>query len=248
MQFFVSENFLVAFLSTLMASLTVIFLQFSGRYIEEKRKKLYAVTYISDISSRILMAELFLKKETILPHIEATKRILEGDSGLLDTMFLADEFDILTDNPPDFNLLPEEYKVLLGIDDIDLLQSFELVIYTSKNNSTQRSFNNFVEEKLKSQHLFGQKTVVEQRDILNIYWDYLTKIQHGSDRDIRFIIDVIVPNIERYIKGKQFFIFPKKSVEIKLSRVKDVILEYASILPDKDYLGNIANSGIQKIL
>ncbi len=58
---------------------------------------------MTDVTVRLLQSSLIIQGKTILPHIEATKRILKGDSELLEKTLLADEFDILTDSPKRFN-------------------------------------------------------------------------------------------------------------------------------------------------
>ncbi len=109
-----NDKFLVPFYATVGAAITLLLLQFVNRRVMDKRKKLYAVAYILDVCYRIQKAAFILQKHTILPNIEATKRILGGDKDLLENMFMADEFDILTAGPVDFNHLSEEHKVLLA--------------------------------------------------------------------------------------------------------------------------------------
>ena len=105
---------------------------------------MYAIAYLVDIAFRTLFSDLLLKRSTILPHIEVAKRILAGDAELLRTTFLADEFDVLTDASVDFDFLPDEHKILLGADDIDLVRAYEFIVYANKNNATQRSLNEFI--------------------------------------------------------------------------------------------------------
>lgn len=248
MSFITDEKFLIPFLATTGASLTIILLQFLGRYIGNRRKKLYAVAYIADISFRSLFSDLLLKKRTILPHINATKRIISGDLKLLNTMFLGDEFDVLTDAPFDFGFLSEEYKVLLGNDDIDLVQAYEFIVYTNKNGMTQRAFNEFVKSNLKSQYFFNQKTPEAQQDILNTYWDYLDKLKHEGDRNICFVIDAFVPHVKEYIKGKQFLFFSKKSIEKSLLAIEKSVSDFRDALPEKKTPNDIASGGIQRAL
>jgi len=87
---FASDRFLIPFLATLGASLTIIVLQFIQRDRQDTDKKMYAISYMMDVCSRIIGNELMLNKHTIIPHIEAAKKIIKGDNGLLKTMFLAD--------------------------------------------------------------------------------------------------------------------------------------------------------------
>jgi hypothetical protein len=248
MNIFTTEQFLVAFLSTLMASLTVIFLQVWGRDIEERRKKLYAIAHITDISYRVLNMSLFLKKNTLIPHIKAAQLILKGDADLLRKMFLADEFDILTDKPISFNSLPEEYKVLLGFDDINLIRAYETMVYDNENNATKMAFNEFVKENLKSQHLFSQMTAEKQQDVISVYWDYLDKLKHQADRISWFVLDVLDPIIREYIKRKQFIFFPKSNIKKHLERIESTSLEFKEFLPEKNFIENIMTGGIQRIV
>ena len=83
---------------------------------------------MTDVTVRLLHSSLIIQNNTILPHIKATKRIIDGDSNLLNTTLLADEFDILTDGAMKFNHLPEEYKVLIGYDNLRLIQCFETIL------------------------------------------------------------------------------------------------------------------------
>lgn len=139
---------------------------------------------MTDVSVRLLQSSLILRKNTIIPHIEAAKMMIAGDSDLLKKTFLADEFDILTDAAIDFNNLSEEYKVLIGYDDIRLLQAFETIIYLNRIDKTKNSFNDFVKLKLKSEFSFTNKSQDEQVDILSTYWDYLDKLDHEENRII----------------------------------------------------------------
>lgn len=247
-QAIIQVNLLMPFLATLGASLTVISLQFIAKYVSNVQKKLYAVTCIADISFRVLYSELFLKKKTIMPHIEATKKIISGDNNLIETMFLADEFDILTDEPFDFGMLSEEHKILLGIDDIDLIQSYEFIVYSSKNSVSTKTFNEFVRNNLKSRHSFGQKSHDAQRDILSTYWDYLDKIMHEADRSICFIIYLMLPRLKEYTKRAQFSLLPHRSVQRKLKSIEEVIGNFKDIIPDKSFFEKINSGGIQKII
>lgn len=244
---FGNDRFLLPFLSTVGASLTIIFLNFLSRYIKDRKKKLYGIACIADISFRALLSDLMLKKRTVLPHIVATKKIIAGDTKLLETMFLADEFDILTDAPFNLDLLSEEYKILLGNDDITMVRAYEFIVYSNKNDATQKAFNNFVKENLKSQHLFSQKNLEQQQDILSTYWDYLDRIKHEMDRNISNII-LLYPVIEKYIAEKQFLLFRKRSIIESFAKTEQVISDYNDVLPERDFVQNIGNGGIQNAL
>jgi hypothetical protein len=160
--FILDPKFLIPFLSTAGASLTIIILQSIHRIDTDRKKKLYTVAYMTVVGVRLLHSSLIIKKNTILPHLNATEKILKGDHDLLDKMFLADEFDILTDGSIDFNDLPEEHRVLVGYDDIHLLQAFESLLHFNKIDSTNNSLNDFVKVNLKSELSFRSKSSDEQ--------------------------------------------------------------------------------------
>lgn len=252
MAFFTDEKFLIPFLSalvaTLGASLTILLIQFINRYAKDKKKKIYATSYIADVCFRVLTSSLILKKHTVIPHIEAVKRLIEGDEALLNTMFLADEFDILTDKSFDFNILSEEYKILLGCDDISLIQSYEVLIYMIKNDKTCVNFNEFVKQNLKSEHFFKSQSPDKQLDILNTYWDYLEKIKHEEDRSISFILEILMPSIKKYTDSKQFCCFSTESIITTRNKVNNTLSNFKDFLPEKDYIKKTMHGGIQNAL
>ena len=249
MDFFFKDNFLIPFLSTAVASFTILLLQFLNTYRANERKKIFAITYMADVCCRILISDLFLKKNTVIPHVEMSKRILKGDKNLLQTTFLADEFDVLTDEKFDYNLLADEYKELLGNEDINLVQCFEFLIYNTKNEATRRSFNNFVKENLKSQHEFLGKLQDKQGDILNIYWDYLDKLKHEMDREIFTIIDLFLPMLDDYIKKKRYIFFSNHSIEKTFRKIETTISDFKDFLPEEGFMKKIASGGgIQNVL
>lgn len=248
MAFFTDEKFLTPFLSTLGAALTIIMLQFIHRYINDRKKKIYAIGYIMHDCFGLLQSNLILKKHTIIPHIDVIKKIIDGDDKLLNTMFLADEFDILTDKPIDIDHLSEEYKILLGSDDISLVKSYEALNYLNKSAKTGEVFNDFVKNNLKSEHFFRSQSQDKQLDILNIYWDYLDKIKHETDRNISFILQIILPSIKKYIKSKQFLLFSTKSISALTNEAENSLINFRDVLPEKDYFKKAISGGIQKVL
>ena len=248
MNFFTDEKFLIPFLATLGASSTILLLQFINKDRINKNKKFYACNYMLDVCYRILYSGLILKKHTIVPHIDAVQRMIKGDKKLLETTFLADEFDILTDQPFDFNLLPEEYKVLVGCDDINLIQSYETMIYLVKNERTRRTLNEFVKNNLKSVHFFENQNADKQIDILNTYWDYLDKIQHETDRVISSAIELVIPFIKKYIYKRQFLFFSKRNVNKLIAWETSILDNYKNILPEKEYWKKFISGGIQRAL
>lgn len=248
MSFFSSQEFLIPFLSTLFASLTVIFIQFCNFYISEKKKKLYAMNHISIVCSTILHSELIIKVHTILPHIEAIKRIIKGDKKLQETMFLSDEFDILTEKPLNLNLLPEEYKILIGCDDVSLLHLFEMINHQFSNEQRTQALNKFVTDNLKRQNEFLLKDKEQQEDCLVTYWDYLSNQERKSDRIIFLIVQMLVPVIFKYIKSKQFFFFSTIGIDISLQEIRKTLEEYKEFLPKDNFLEETKTGGIQRAL
>ena len=179
---------------------------------------------------------------------EATKRILGGDTDLLEDMFMADEFDILTAGPVDYNHLSEEHKVLLGYDDIELVQIFETINYLSLNDTNRLNLNAFVKGNLKSRHEFAALSEGKQNDVLNTYWDYLGSIQHEENRLIAFISMIVVPRMRSYIKELQFLLFSTKAAKAILVKLEADQAEYADLIPEPDFLERSKMGGIQGAL
>jgi hypothetical protein len=73
-EFLLDPKFLIPFLSTAGASLTIIILQSIYRVDNDRKKKLYTVAYMTEVSFRLFQSRLILKKNTIIPHIEAAKK------------------------------------------------------------------------------------------------------------------------------------------------------------------------------
>ncbi len=243
-----NDHFLVPFYATVGASITLLLLQFVTRWVTDKRKKLYAVAYILDVCHRVRSPAFILLRHTILPHIEATKRILKGDKKLLETMFMADEFDILTAGPVGFTHLSEEYKVLLGYDDIELVQMFEAINYLSLNDTNRLNLNSFVKENLKSRHKFSSLSDDKQKDVLNTYWDYLGSIEHEENRLIAFISAIVIPRMRSYTKELQFLPFSTKAAKAILAKLEADQAEYADLIPGSDFFQRSKTGGIQRVL
>jgi hypothetical protein len=246
--FITNQEFLILFSSTVAASLTMVLLQFINQFVADRRKKLYAVAYFIDIAYRMMFISLTMKKHTIVPHIKATKKILTGDREILRTMFLADEFDVLTDEPFQPSDLPEEYKVLVGIDDMNLIQSYEFLSYSSKNTTIRKSLNEFVKANLKSHLLFAQKPDEVQQDILNTYWDYMSSIEHEEDRVIFHVLYTAVPQIKEYIKTRQFLFFSKQSINKMLALIGDLSSKYRDVIPEEKVIKDVLTGGIQRMV
>lgn len=248
LDFILDPKFLIPFLSTAGASLTIIILQSIHKIDAERKKKLYAVSYMTDACVRLLQASLIIKDKTITPHIKAAKQIMAGDNELLKTIFLADEFDVLTDDPVNFNNIPEEYKVLLGYDSIEFLQSFEMVLYLYKIEKMKNSFNEFVKANLKSELAYAQKNQDEQIEILSTYWDYLDKLSHEEDRVIAFVLYIFLPHAQDYINRFAFLLYSKKDINDLFSKAWELSEQYKSIIPGTDFFQQSVNGGIQKII
>jgi len=248
MGFFSSESFLTPFLATLGASLTIIVLQFIQKDRKDKDKKMYAISYVAEVCYQILNSNLIIKRHTIIPHIEATTKMIEGDDELLKIAFSTDEFDILTDQSFDFNLLPEEYKVLLGCDDIRLVQSYEILVYMEKNERLRLEFNKFVKQNLKSEYCFRSQTSEKQKDILNTYRDYLYNLEKETNRSISLIRDLFLLAMKKYIARKDFWFYSKKNVSKIMQQIKFQLDEFQDILPDRDFIPKSIKGGIQKVV
>jgi len=173
---------------------------------------------------------------------------MNGDNELLKKMFLADEFDVLTDNPINFNNIPEEYKVLIGYDSIEFLQSFEMVLYLYKTEKTRDSFNEFVKSNLKSELAFHQKSQDEQIDILSTYWDYLDKLSHKEDGLIAFVLYIFLPHAKNFISRFSFLLYSKKDINELFSKAKGLSEQYKSIIPGTDFFQQSVSGGIQNII
>jgi len=246
--FILDPKFLIPFLSTAGASLTIIILQSIHRIDADRKKKLYTVAYMTDVGLRLLQSSLILKKNTIIPHIEATEKIISGNRDLLKKTFLADEFDILTDGSIGFNNIPEEHKVLVGYDDIHLLQAFETLLYLISIDTTRNNLNDFVKHNLKSELSFGNKSQNEQVDILSIYWDYLGKMDHKEDRLIAFILHIFLPRVRQYIRRISFLLYSKKNITAQLESAEIMHSKFKSIIPGSDFFEKSVSGGIQRII
>lgn len=247
-EFILDARFLIPLLSTLGASLAIITGQQLFGFSARQRKKLYCISYISDVALRLLHSNLVIKKNTVLPHIVATKRIIKGDSELLDTMFKADEFSILDNQRIEFNHLPQEYKLLVGYDDMRLLQAIELLNAMSLDNSPDVNLNVFVKDNLKSELKFKSKNENERRDILNMYWDYLDNILRQTDRLNSFIIHVIIPMLEKYKNKFQFKFFSKKNINENIGQIRGLQKMFKDLIPAEEQIAKNIQGGIQKVL
>lgn len=246
--FFSTKDFLTPFLSTFMASLSIILLGVLGRYISERKKKLYAVAYMLDITYRLLHSTLVILKHTVIPHIVVAGKILNGDEILLKKTFDIDDFNILTDNVLQFSGLSEEYKILLGFDDIEMVSVFEAVIYLNSNISTKNSLNTFCEKEFYSYNNFISKSKQAQAECLNKYIDFLYRIKHDNKRILHFIAYVVIPRLLKYSKSLRFIFFSKAAIkDLKVLLVKD-FKDYKDFIPPQNWLEEVKNGGVQNFI
>lgn len=245
MGFLKNENLILPFLATLGASLAVIGFQAINRYVKERKQRIYTVNYMLDVTYRILSSEIIVKKHTIIPHIEATKRIMKGDVDLLKKTLLTDEFDILKAKAMSFSHLPPEYKLLVGYDNIEIVQMFDTFLYLYEQDENRKHLNTFVKENLKSMSGFLAKDDGERNDILNTYWDLLNSIDHETNRTLVFIRDIILPKLTGYVKGIQFLFFRTSKAKKIIEAIDSAIEKNCEILPDREYMEKVRYGGIQ---
>ena len=247
-EFLLDEKFLIPFLSTLGAALTIISMQFIARLIKDSKQKIYAINYMSHVSFCLINSEIILKRHTILPHIEATEKMAGGDGELMAKTFLSDEFDILTEPAMDFNHLPNDYSLQIGYDDINLVQMFNTLLYLHKCEHGRVSLNNFVKNNLKSSHDFNIQSPEKQKDILFTYHDHLTKLEHESDRLITFTLNIITPTLRNYLGSYKFLMFNTKCANDLLDNIIAISNENEDMIPPEDYMESTKNGGIQNEL
>jgi len=248
MEFLMNEKIYLPLLATLGASLAVIGFQAINRYVNEQKQKIYAINYMLDVAYRILSSTLVIKNHTIVPHIEATKRIIKGDSKLLEEMLLTDEFDILKAGPMDFSHLPNEFKVLVGYDDIELVQMFDTFLYVSGVDENRVHLIEFVKSNLKSVNDFHSKEKQEREDILNTYWDILESLDHEHRRVLVFVRDMLLPSLSHYMKGYQFLLFRTSPAKKKVSIIVSLIEKNIDSFPEEGYMEKVRHGGIQSVL
>lgn len=243
-----NEKIYLPLLATLGASLAVIGFQAINRYVKEQKQKIYALNYMLDVAFRVLSSTLVIKNHTIVPHIEATKRIIKGDSELLEKMLLTDEFDILKARPMDFSHLPNEFKVLVGYDQIELVQMFDTFLYVSSVDDNRLHLIEFVKSNLKSVNDFLSRQSQEREDILNTYWNILESLDHEHSRILFFVRDMLLPSIRGYMQGYQFLLFRTSSAKKKISTIVSLIEENIDTFPKEGYMEKVRNGGIQGAL
>jgi len=248
MEFLLQDNLILPFLATLGASLAVFAVQAINRYEKQQKQKIYAANYMLDVAYRILSSTITVKQRTIIPHIEATKRIMEGDEELLHKTLLSDEFDILKAKGMHFSHLPNEYKLNVGYDDIELVQMFDALVYLYEEDENRKHLNDFVKENLKSMNGFLSMSLDKRNDILNTYWDILSSLDHEANRVMFFVRDAVLPRLHSYIRERQFVLFRTSKAKNKIEAISTLIEENNDLLPDSDYMEQVRNGGIQREL
>jgi hypothetical protein len=236
---------LLPFIATMGAALTIMYINSINRRVKESKQKIYAATYILDSSMRILSAEIIVLVHTIKPHIEASYRIAKGDQKLLETMFLTDEFDILTEAGPDFSHIPNEFSLQLGYDNLVLVQVYDTLLFMFRSDSARSSLNNFVKENLKSMDGFLQKGDSERVDILYTYIDYLDRLEHEASRLIFMIAYNVLPRLEDYITSYKFMFYSTKHAKKTIQMTKSILRDNASVIPKPNFAEKVRNGGIQ---
>ncbi|NJA05490.1 hypothetical protein HC024_07100 [Methylococcaceae bacterium WWC4] len=194
---------------------------------------------------RILSSELIVLIHTIKPHIEASYRITKGDQKLLETMLLTDEFDVLTEPGPDFSHIPNEFSLQLGYDNLELVQVYDALLYLFRSDSTRKSLNEFVKEKLKSMDEFLKKDEPERIDILNTYIDYLDRLKHEANRLIFMISYNVLPRLEVYLLSYKFWFYCTNHAKKTIRMIKEIIERNAEYIPEPDFMEKVRNGGIQ---
>ena len=227
------------------AALTIMYINSVNRRVKETKQKIYAATYILDSSMRMLSSEFILLIHTIKPHIEASYRIAKGDQKLLETMLLTDEFDILTVSGPDFSHIPNEFKLQLGYDNLELVQVYDMLLYLFGSDSTRKSLNDFVKDKLKSMDGFLQKSESEKIDILNTYIDYLDSLEHEANRLIFMISYNVLPRLEDYLKSYKFWFYSTSHAKKTIKMIKDIMQSNVEHMPKSDFMERVRHGGIQ---
>lgn len=236
------------FLATVGASFTVLIVQALNQFRREHRQRLYAVGYMADVLSRLLQSELVIQKHTIWPHIEATKRILSGDNKLLELTLDTDEFDILAAGPLNFINLPDDHKLLVGYDNIQIVQAFDTLLYLHADDTNRLALRAFAAENLKRKRQFLELPHEQQGDILNTYWDYLRSLEHEGKRLAAFAFYIFAPMLRMYISARKFTLFRTKSISETLDRIEDLHQQYQDFVPSQNFFEQTRDGGIQGAL
>ncbi len=203
---------------------------------------------MADVLSKLVQSELLIQKHTIGPHIEAAKRILSGDNQLLELTLDTDEFDILAAGPLTFIGLPDDHKLLVGYDNIQIVQAFDTLLYMHADDTNRLALRSFAAENLKSKRQFLELTREHQNDILNTYWDYLRSLEHEGKRLAAFAFYIFAPMLRTYIGARKFALFSTKSVLETLDRIEGLHRQYQNFVPSQNFFKQTLDGGIQGAL
>lgn len=236
------------FLATVGASFTVLIVQALNQYRKEHRQRLYAVGYMADVIHKLVQSELIIQKHTIRPHIEATKRILSGDDELLELTLDSDEFDILAAGPITFMSLPENHKLLVGYDNVQIVQAFDTLLYSHTDDTNRLALRDFVAIELKSKKKFLEKGQEHQADVLNTYWDYLRSLEHEGRRLSAFSFYILAPLLRSYIGSRKFTLFRTKSISDTLDSLESFRRQFQEFIPGPEFFEQSRDGGIQGAL
>ena len=242
--FFFEEKFLVPFLSTLVASVTVLLVNRINARSNRQRKKIYATTYMADSFQRALHSNLIIKVHTILPHLEAIQKIIDGDNGLLYDMIINDDVDVLQDKAFRFMSLPDEYKVLVANDDVELVQIWDALNYLQDTAQEKKHFGS---QELSTFDGFMSLDHRRRNDILDARRKFLERRLHEADRTIDHIRR-FYPRLQEYMKNWQFIFYQKKSFWKKMIDIDEILQAYKRDLPPAELLEQRRLSGIKKAL
>lgn len=242
--FFYRDKFLVPFLATLVASLTILSVNNLNERSRRTSKKVYAATYIAESLRRALHSYLILKVDTIIPHLQAVDKVLDGDARILRALIENDEVEILQGKNFTFPSLPEDYKVLLGIDDVTIIQMWDTFRYLQE---TADAKGPFASEEMRSFDIFMSLSQQRREQILRSRRDRLERSLHEADRIIH-LVRLFYPKIKQYMSGIAFFFRAKKSFHHISVQIEQILEEYADLLPPADILEQRRCSGIKRAL
>jgi hypothetical protein len=242
--FFSKEKFLVPFLATLVASLTILLVNRLNERSKTKKKKIYAVTYIADSLQRALHCSLIIKIDTIIPHIEAVERILQGEYRILEQMIENDDINILQDDSFHFPSLPENYKILLGIDDIEIIQMWDAFRHLQEKAAVKK---HLWSEELSNFDSFMSLSQQRREQILRQRRDFLERKLLEADRTIQ-LIRLFYPRVRRYMDGINFVFRSKTSFRRAISHIEHILASHADYLPPANFLEQRRVSGIKQAL
>jgi hypothetical protein len=241
-----SDKLVLSVLATLGASLTILFIQFNSQRVKETKQKIYTASYIMHQCYKIFFAELSILKATIVPHIKAIERILDGDEELLKKMFLTNEFDILKVPSPKTYCLPDNYLLVVGYDDIQLVSIYETLVHINSDDQSRQDLNRCVKNNLNNMNAFMVLNTEEKTDILHRYYDLLISVEHVSKRKLFFIRYHVAPSFSKYVRSYKFWLYSKKSLNKEKQNIKKTAIDYREYVPTADFGRETMSGGIQR--